>query len=484
MQKNQIGKKLARYVNCDVVWDKHMRDSYSVDASSYRIIPSAIAFPKTELDVVRILRFASRNKISVTPRGGGTGLVGGALGRDIIIDMKFHDSVKIRDGYVEAGGGVSKGKIDKELHKVGRFLGPNPSVGPFCTIGGMIGTNASGSNSLKYGSVIDNLLQVKFVTPKGDIITLPSKKKIAKKILATIISNRNKKFPAITKNSCGYRIDRVKSGSELHKVIAGSEGTLGVIVSAKMRTFPIPSKSILIIISYKTLRDAVIDVPAILRLGPASVEIIDHNIISNIKDKILKGTKSLLFVQFDGNVQDKKTLVKNLISGKIISSSSKTKEITYWQNFRNQALTHSIRATKQCRMPSLIEDAAVPVHRLPLFLDLVDHLISKYDMKMIIYGHAGNGNLHIRPVIKKPEKKMLKTMATEFFSAVISIGGSITGEHGDGLARSEFVKLQYGDKTYEIFKKLKKCLDPVNTLNPGKIISQHSTIVKNMNIEY
>jgi len=133
-------------------------------------------------------------------------------------------------------------------------------------------------------------------------------------------------------------------------------------------------------------------------------------------------------------------------------------------------------------MPSLIEDATVPVNRLPFLLDLVERLASKYDMKMIIYGHAGNGNLHIRPVLKMKSKHIIKRIAKEFFLGVVDLGGSITGEHGDGLARSEFVKLQYGDEIYSLFKKVKHIFDPTNTLNPGKIISRESTVTKNLKI--
>ncbi|MDE1826835.1 MAG: FAD-binding oxidoreductase [Thaumarchaeota archaeon] len=470
---SQIGKKLAKTVTCKILFDKQALDLYSVDASSYVVRPSAIAFPKNEKDIIKIVRFASRHKISVTPRGAGTGLVGGDLGTGIILDMRHFDKIKIGLGFVQTGSGLSKGELDDALRKRGRFFGPNPSIGPFCTVGGMIGTNASGSHSLKYGSTIDNLLQVRIVTSKGNIVTLPKKDNTTKKILGVIKPQIQKQFPHVSKNSCGYRIDKVTAYSNVQKIMAGSEGTLGIITSAKLKTLLLPKQNVLIIIAYKTLKDAVIDVPEILKLGPSAVEIIDHNIIQHIAHKIPNGTKCMLYVEFDSRISKKRIKVQQISSGKTILSTTKYSEISQWWTYRNSALSYSLKSiSKQEIVSSMIEDATVPVHRLPLLLDLVKYLTSQYPMRVIIYGHAGNGNLHIRPILKKKNRRLIRKIALEFFSAVISIGGTITGEHGDGLARSEFVKLQYGSDTYSVFRKVKQFFDPTNTLNPGKKVIQ------------
>ena len=467
----QIGAKLAKKTTCEISIDCNMLDAYSKDASSYTIKPVAVAFPKNERDITRILRFATRHKIPVIPRGGGTGLVGGALGKGIILDMRYFNSVKVGKRVVLVGSGVFKGELDKTLKKHRMFLGPNPSIGPFCTIGGMIGTNASGSHSLKYGSVIDNLLQVKIITSKGNLVVLPKKDNTMKNILQDVNPKIQKHFPKVSKNSCGYRIDKITKRSDMQKIIAGSEGTLGVIISAKLKTIPLPKQTVLIIVSYDTLKEAVYDVPDILKLGPSAVEIIDNNIVEHITIRLPRRTKCLLFVEFDDHVSKKRAMIKHVLSGKVIASTSNAKQIMQWWTYRNSALSYTLRMiSKQEIVSSLIEDATVPVHRLPLLLDLVEYLTSKYPMRVITYGHAGNGNLHIRPIMKKKDMRLIRNIAKEFFSGVISIGGSITGEHGDGLARSEYVKLQYGSKTYAVFKKIKKFFDPTNTLNPGKIV--------------
>jgi glycolate dehydrogenase FAD-linked subunit len=289
------------------------------------------------------------------------------------------------------------------------------------------------------------------------------------------------RYPQVSKNSCGYRIDKIKSESDLQKIIAGSEGTLGIIISAKLRTFCVPKEKLLMILSYKIMKNALSEVPEILGLGPSAVEIIDHNVAKHIKARIPRKTGCLLFVEFDENLSKSKKTILKLTSGKIIKIVKDKRKIKRWWNFRNSALSFSLRSiSKKETMPSVIEDAAVPVEKLPVLLNVISKLASKYKIKTIIYGHAGNGNLHIRPILKRGNKHLIKKVAVEFFSKVIAMGGTITGEHGDGLARSEFVKLQYGSEVYSVFQKIKKEFDPQNILNPDKIITRKTMITKNL----
>ena len=482
MKPHEIGIRLSKKVKCAVLWDNFARDYYSVDSSSYILKPSAIAIPRTESDIIKIIKFCKKNEIPVTPRGAGTGLVGGSLGNGIIIDMQRMNRIKLGKTFVEVEGGVFKGQLDKILREKGRFIGPNPSIGPFCTMGGMIGTNASGTHSLKYGSMIDNLIEIKIVDANGKKIKFPGYND-TKRILEVIPPKGSLSFPKVSKNSCGYRIDRICSTKDLHKLIAGSEGTLGIIISAKLTTFPTPRNFLLNVISYKTMLDAVRDVPRILKLKPSAVELVDNNIVKHIKIKTPSYCACLLFVEFDDKIEQNKKQIQKIISGKIVKTETDTSNIRKLWNFRNSALSYSLRSiTKNETMPSIIEDAVVPVRRLPLLLKILEIIAKKYNLKMIVYGHAGSGNLHIRPILKRKNKNIIKKIASEFFQQVIEIGGSISGEHGDGLARSEFVKLQYGNQVYSIFENIKKQFDPKNILNPGKIISNQSTMTRNLKI--
>ncbi len=471
--------ELEKIVKCDVLYDEWIRNFYSVDASSYTIKPQVVAFPRNESDVIKIIKFAKRNHIPVTPRGAGTGLVGSALGKGIILDMRNFDKIKLGANNVEVGSGVFKGRLDKILKKQGRIIGPDPSIGTHCTIGGMIGTNAGGMHALKYGSVIDNIIQVRMIDSSGSIIKFPGKNKgdnIIKKI-----QKKNDTFPKVSKNSCGYRIDKVFSEKDLHKLIVGSEGTLGIVTSAKLATYPLPKNILLYVIHYKTLSDAVRDVPRIIELKPSALELVDSNITKHIKMITPSNSGCLLFAEFDDTIRPDRKQISKITSGKIIKTVSSAAKVKKIWNFRNAALTYSLQSiTKNETMPSLIEDVVVPVKRLPLLLQILDMVCKKYALKVIVYGHAGNGNLHIMSILKQKDRNLIRDIAKEFFSAVISIGGSITAEHGDGLARSEFVKLQYDAKTYSIFKDIKKQFDPENILNPGKIISNQSTVTRNL----
>ena len=155
MKSKGAGSEIQKIVQGRVLYDKQSLDLYSVDASSYLLRPQVVVIPKDEEDIIAVLKYATKNKIPVTPRGAGTGLVGSALGKGIILDLKNFDKIRIGPNHVEVGAGVFKGILDKELEKTGRFFPPNPSIGPYCSIGGMIATNASGSHSLKYGSTIE-----------------------------------------------------------------------------------------------------------------------------------------------------------------------------------------------------------------------------------------------------------------------------------------------------------------------------------------
>ena len=182
--KKSILKTLQSTIQGDVFSQKEFREFYSVDASSYQIIPKIVVVPKNEKDVINTVKIAKKFKTSVTVRGAGTGLVGSALNNGIILEMKKFDSFKLAKDYVTVGTGTMKGRLDKKLEEYKKFFPPNPSIGSFCSVGGMLGNNSSGSRSLKYGSVIDNVTEITFINGIGKKITLPQNKRVGKKILA------------------------------------------------------------------------------------------------------------------------------------------------------------------------------------------------------------------------------------------------------------------------------------------------------------
>ena len=478
--KKSILKILESKIQGEVLYKKEFREFYSVDASSYQIIPKIIVIAKNEEDVIRTIKIAKRFGISVTVRGAGTGLVGSALNNGIIIDMKKFDSIKSNKKYVSVGSGVLKGVLDKKLESVGKFFPPNPSIGNFCSIGGMLGNNSSGSHSLKYGSMIDNVSEITLIDGNGNKVILPKNKKVASKIFK-IIKIDNEKIPKVSKNSSGYRIDKIKSNDDSHKIIIGSEGTLGIILSAKLKIKDKPKQKILFVIEYESIFNAAKNSVQINKINPSALEFVDKKTLKQIKSKFEKNTQCLLFVEFDEKIKLREKELKSIISGKIIQKLGKKCEMEEWWRHRDSALHHSLKSIqKEKRIPHVIEDASVPLENIPKLFSILRKIEKEYKVKSIMYGHIGNGNIHVRLVSDRKKIKFIKNIATQYFNEVIKMGGTISAEHGDGLARSEFVKQQYGAKNYQIFKKIKKQMDPKNILNPGKIITDKSTIIDNL----
>ncbi len=478
--KKSILKTLQSTIQGDVFSQKEFREFYSVDASSYQIIPKIVVVPKNEKDVINTVKIAKKFKTSVTVRGAGTGLVGSALNNGIILEMKKFDSFKLAKDYVTVGTGTMKGRLDEKLEEYKKFFPPNPSIGSFCSVGGMLGNNSSGSRSLKYGSVIDNVIEITFIDGNGKKITLPKNKRVAKKILEFTKKIDEKKFPNVTKNSSGYRIDKVESIHDAHKVVIGSEGTLGIILSANLKIKDSPKKRILFIIEYKSIRDAIENCIEVNKTGPSAIEFVDRTILVQIKFKFDKNTKCLLFVEFDEKISLNEKKIKSIITGKIVKKLKKDTDISQWWKYRDSSLHYSLKSIKkEKRFPHIIEDAAVPLENLQKLFLALNKINKKYKTRSIVYGHAGNGNIHVH-LISDRKIANIKNIAIQYFDEIIKLGGTITAEHGDGLARSEFIKKQYGVKNYQVFKEIKKFFDPKNVLNPGKIITTKSTIVKNL----
>ena len=467
MQKELVNS-LENLISGQVTDKKEFLDFYSLDSSAYSKRPRLIVFPNSTDDIKKTIRFAKKRKIPICARGGSTGLVGSSLTTGIILDMKNFNKIQLSKNYVTVGAGVSKGELDLILKSNKKFLGPNPSVGAFCKIGGMIANNSSGSRSLKYGSVIDNLLEVVLVDGNGNEIILPKNKSISKKI-AKISNGTNHLYPHVTKNSAGYRLDTVNEKTS-QKIIAGSESTLGIITQAKLRIFDIPKKRQLTIVGFNELEDALYVVPYVLRLNPSSLELVDETIIKNIPHKFKKETKCLLMIEFDSNVsKSQKNLNSLLRNSLIIFTSYKKSDIEKWWSYRDSALFFTLKnIPKNLLVPHVIEDTTVPPENLKYLISFLKKITKKYRLKFVVYGHAGNGNLHIRLISNS--KRNLDKLHKEFFSSVVSLDGTISGEHGDGIARTKYLKLQYPPQILQKFQHIKKQFDPYGILNPNNII--------------
>ena len=508
-----IADELKRIARGEILSDEWSREVYSVDASHYSIKPSVILFPLDEHDLAEICRYGYSKNISITARGAGTGLLGQSLNDNIIIDFSKHVSkiLEIESDHVLVQPGIVKGVLDRELKKKGKFLPPDPASSNYCTIGGMIANNSSGIHTLGYGSTIDYLDTISVVYSDGYLRTVGCSNtnttishdrnyadddkdmKMAK--LYRLLSLRKsielieKRFPKVTKNSCGYRLDEVIKNEKFyaHKLFAASEGTLGLVTSAKLRIIDIPFYRSTIVFGFKDILSAMRAVPFILKFYPVALEVMDGTVIQNFdkssskvrnKDVTYLGNGCLLFVEFAGDnlmdVEEKFTGCKEKLSSMstiIESVSDEHSSERIWQARKN-TLNNITKLTVGSRKPlGLIEDTVVSPN---LLCDYAEFILQKYiekKLEYVIYGHAGNGNLHTRPMINvdsQNEIKLYDHLAEEVFARAISCGGTITGEHGDGIARTKYIEFMYGSQTVSIFEQIKKIFDPKFIMNPGK----------------
>jgi FAD/FMN-containing dehydrogenase len=481
-----IARDLLCIAKGEVLEDSWSKLIYSVDASHYEIEPAAVVCPADEYDVQRICEYSTCHNIPVTARGAGTGLLGQSLSNGVILDFSKHmdNIVEIDNDYVTVQPGIVKGLLDKELKKKNKFLPPDPASSNYCTLGGMIADNSSGIHSLGYGSTISFLQEIKVVYADGKLGFASAAKyddrmKKLGELLALHIREIRNRYPSVTKNSCGYRLDAVIDDKfNPQKVFAASEGTLGVITAAKLHILDIPAYRCLMVLGFEDLLSAVSVVPEILKFSPVALEMLDHTIVRSNNDKA-SGAGCLLFIEFAGNGSSKKVeesmmACKLLLADRcsVIEYASDEQSIIKMWMARKSALNSIMKLTVGSRKPiGLIEDTVVPPYCL---VDHAANLLETYHenkLDYVIYGHVGDGNMHTRPLIdtaSTKEVELMRNIANKVFAHVIKRGGTITGEHGDGLARTRYIEMVYGKSITSLFSIVKKLFDPSFTMNPCK----------------
>ena len=442
----------------EIVTGRHYRRYYSVDASGFAKLPDSVCMPSSAGMVRRLVRGALREGASITCRGGGTGLTGGALNGGMILDMGLFDRITILEGAVRAGSGVSLGRLNQALQAEGRFLGPNPSVGPYCTIGGMVANNAGGSRSLKYGCMVDNVEGITMVDGRGDTVRLPDDERYSRMIYDICSAADAGEYPATTKNSSGYRLDAVGSPADSHRVVAASEGTLGVLLSATLRTHPLPADRNLAVLSCANADAAAEACAALAGLDPSALEIVGPGVLDG--PDTCGPEDILLFAEFEAPDTIWQDAISG-VSGVVTVGAFCGADAAAWWRRRASALSGTLR--RYSGMADIVEDAAVPPGRLPDLLALISELGSRSGRRPLYYGHAGDCNIHVRLPLGDD-------LARWYLERVVQMGGTITAEHGDGIGRTPLVSKQYGRRNCEAFLRLKKLFDPHGVFNPGKIL--------------
>ncbi|MEO9363069.1 MAG: FAD-binding oxidoreductase [Nitrososphaera sp.] len=481
-----IGDGLARIAKGEVFSDEWSRQVYSMDASHYEIKPALVACPKDAGDVQAICRYAFLKKVPVVGRGAGTGLLGQSLSDGgLVLDFAKHMNrvLEAGDDYVMVEPGIVKGVLDKELKKKGKFLPPDPASSNYCTIGGMIADNSSGVHCLGFGNTIDFVEALDLVYADGSTghagkDGFDARMEKLKNLLAPSAEAISSSYPKVSKNSCGYRLDAaIGRGFEPHKAIAASEGTLALVTSARLRVLDLPQHRFLLVLGFEDLLAAVRAVPAILESSPVALEMLDATVLALEKNA---ETGCLLYAEFAG---DSRARVEAQMAGcrnrmttaagaRVLEYAADEQSLARIWAARKGALGNIMKMTVGSRKPiGLVEDTVV---RPEMLAAHTENLLAAYrDNKLdyVMYGHVGDGNIHTRPLVdtsSKAESEMIAALASRVFAQVIASGGTITGEHGDGLARVGYIEQMYGRKMTALFKTVKELFDPDYLLNPGK----------------
>ena len=482
--------ELRRLGLADTFNDNWTRTIYSVDASHCTLKPSIVSFPSDEYDLQKICTYAHSHGLPITCRGAGTGLLGQSLTTGIVLDVtkKMNKILEIGDDYVVVEPGVVKAVLDKELAKSNKFIPPDPASSNYCTIGGMIANNSSGPHGLGYGSIINYVQRVDLVYCNGTIGFADQNSHDDKidemlKYVSSVNIKLNDHYPNVSKNSSGYRLDAVFENNRVNpqKIFVASEGSLGVITRSRISILDIPEKKSLIILKFENILHAALVVPYILQFKPVALELLDKGtMIDGWKtDQSENKNSCIMFVEFYGNDDNFYQRVHKFEDSlrqkaKIVESGYDPKSVSRAWSERRNSLNIAMKNGVGSRRPAgLIEDTVVHPELLHDYLIFLLKLLAEYKLDYVVYGHAGNGNLHLRPIIDLESKDcniLMEALANNVFNHVSEINGSISGEHGDGMLRTKYIPMMYGQTMYQMFKHIKSIFDDKKMMNPGKKI--------------
>ncbi|MCI0500071.1 MAG: FAD-binding protein [Planctomycetales bacterium] len=506
-----IGAELAGLVRGDVRVDVYTRTAFSADASIYRIVPQCAASPKDSADIAAIVKYAHENSIPIAPRGAGSGLAGESLTSGIVMDVRRYLSKILQtapDGsWVRVEPGVVLDDLNAHLSQWGRKIGPDPSSANRAVLGGVVGNNATGAHSLQYGYIADYVQSIRVVLADGTVTEFGGgvkpgdsnaaavKAKACVELLADkqpLIENAQ---PRTKRNRCGYLIRGiVQDGAvNLARLMAGSEGTLAVFAEITLRTVPIPMAKGLAQLEFESFEAMAQAVPVIVESGVTVCEMMDRALMDLARGAFPKyrevlpanGAAALLIEHVGGSRAEVEAKIAQTV--KAVSAVSAHHEVfldedqqaLLWKS-RKDAVPLLNRQKGDSHPVAFMEDVAVDCRRLGEYIAGIEAIAKKYHLQMSYYGHAGDGELHIRPYMdlrKDAQAARMRQMAQDVYALAWSLGGTISGEHADGLLHAAFIEAQYGSEYYRLLKGIKRIFDPLGILNPGKIIGDDPAVM-------
>ena len=516
-----IATHLKAVVGGDVFTDLIHRVAFSTDASIYRIVPECVVAPRNVRDVVAVMRYAGDKGLPVAARGAGSGLAGESLCPGIVLDMtRYMQRIVSIDGdgrTVTCEPGVVLDDLNRRLAELGRKIGPDPSSANRATVGGCVANNATGAHSLQYGHIGRYVEGVEAVLSDGSVVVFENGVDAGKtgddragaltdtcwSLLSANEAVIEKALPVSKRNRSGYNIAGLchKGAIDMARLLAGSEGTLAVFTKITLRTVSLPPAKGLLQLEFDSLDKMARTVPLIVKTSPAACELMEKSLIDmaidqlpEYRDILPAGAAAVLLVEHTG---ESELEVRERIEATDLAVGKRAKgrrvvidpvaQARVWKS-RKDAGPLLYRKRSRKHPAEFMEDVSVDHTRLADYIAGLQKIGKKYDMRMTFFGHAGDGELHVRPYLDlgdPHDRDKMRAIAEEVFTLAWSLGGSISGEHADGLVRAAYVRRQYGDEYYELLQKVKRAFDPAGLMNPGKILNDDPDIMfKNLRREH
>lgn len=497
---DRVLRNLRESSGCEVRGDNLIRQLYATDASIYQIEPLGVAFPRGPAQAASLIRCAADEGIPLIPRGGGSGLVGGAIGEGLIVEFS-RDNRQITDldvdrRTVRVGPGVVLDQLNAFLQNHGLCFGPDVATSSRATLGGMIANNSSGSHVPVHGTTADHVASLDIALSDGRIVTLdadssawPEGRTPVDALVRGCANEIRERMPdGLQKRWPGYGVDRwLRRPGHLADIMAGSEGTLAAIVSAELKLVPRPTRKGLGLIFFASVGEAMQATVELLDLRPAAIEHIDRVLFDQTKGQIQfkaardllrlddEPCESILLVEFYDDTEDRLAALERRRLGLRRMTLRADEEMNLVWGMRKAGLTLLTGRPGAAKPATGIEDAAVPPRHLPDYVQGLSRLLAELDLEACFYGHAASGLLHVRPVLdlhRADDLRKLRRLGDEVSAMVRQFKGSLAGEHGVGVARTEYMAEQLGPTVLQAMRDIKGIFDPKNLFNPGKIFDR------------
>ena len=472
--------------------DETARSLYSEGAGVFRVLPAAVAVPRDVDDLVALVRWARETRTPLVPRGSGSGMAGGNVGTGIVVDLtRGFAAAPVVDAAARtarAGAAVVYRALNEAAAPHGLILPPDPASGKFCTLGGMVGTNAAGPHTLRHGAMRRWVRALEFVTADGEVGRTggPADRRTAaeERFRSAVAPDILREAPALAaavphtpKNSSGYDLPGWAASGDLAQLLVGSEGTLAIVTAVEVALAPLATRTATLLVALRSLDDVGPAVLALLPHGPSAVELMDRTYLDFVQAgahrPLPEGTEAVLLVEFDGegDAAGATEAVRDLAAA--VERADDPTEVERLWELRHLASPILNRMPDETRSLQVVEDGCVPVRRLGEYIAALRAVAARHGFGIVVFGHAGDGHLHANVIADVRSSDLVARLAAcveEVTAAQLALGGTPAGEHGDGRLRAPFLERVFGATYADLCRRVKSAWDPTAILNPGVVV--------------